>query len=93
MTVRFFHLEDLDRVVKLDGALAWIWRDGAWQESAHAWRKVQGIGGDADGREITAEEAERFIRGERFTWSEEHVASRGVYFHSGEREGNEGPKR
>jgi hypothetical protein len=97
MAVRYFLLEDLDRVVKVDGALAWVWHDGAWAESAHAWRRVQGIGGDADGREITAPEAERLIaasdRGRRFTWTKEDLASGGVYFHDGEREGNEGPKR
>ncbi len=82
MAVRFYLLEDLGRVVKLDGATAWVYFDGAWHESAQAWRRVHGIGGDADGREITAEAAERFIgqaaRGDRFVWTEEDFASGGV---------------
>lgn len=58
---RYFHLVDLDRVVKVGGTTAWIYRDGEWKESPWAYWKVSGIGGDADGCEITPDEAERLV--------------------------------
>ncbi len=66
-----------ERLVRLEGGIAWVWRAGEWHERGH--------GGDADSREITADEAERFIaeRSRRFTWTEEDLESGGVYFHRG----------
>jgi hypothetical protein len=77
MTTRYFLLEDVGRVVKLEAGAAYVYRDGVWHESTAAWAKVQGFDG-ADGREITADEAERIIRAERFVWTEEDFESGGV---------------
>jgi len=51
-----------DHVVKVVDGSAWILRDGGeWEESAYAWRRVMGIGGDADSREVSEGEARAFM--------------------------------
>lgn len=82
MAARYFHLDEYQRVVKLDGATAYVWWGGEWHESRSAWAKVTGFDG-ADGREITAAEADRLVRegradGDRFGWTEEDLGSGGV---------------
>jgi hypothetical protein len=85
MATRYFHLEDPERVVKLDGVVAYVWWGGEWHESRSAWAKVTGFDG-ADGVEITTEEAERLMRADRFTWTEKDLGTSGVHFHRAEPE-------
>ncbi len=85
MTTRFYLLEDLGRVVKIEGGNSQVWVDGRWANSPSAWDAVKGIASGPDAREITAAEAARLVRegragGERFGWSEEDLASNGVKF-------------
>ncbi len=57
-TVRYFVIgETPQHLAKLEGLHASLWRDGAWQESNWAWSRISGAGGDADAREISADEA------------------------------------
>jgi hypothetical protein len=85
---RYYYLEDYARLVKVEEGTAFVYREGGWHESGSAWAKVSGLDG-ADGREISAAEAETLVAegradGARFGWTEDDFASGGVYFHRAE---------
>jgi hypothetical protein len=53
-----------NRLVKIEHGVGYILRHGQWQESEHAYRRVQGLGGDADSHPVSRAEAELFARSE-----------------------------
>jgi hypothetical protein len=78
---RYFLLDGPEkRLLKVEDATGYVWRDGGWSASEAAYRRATGIGGDSDAAPITAEEAEAFMKSslDRFGWSEKDLASGGV---------------
>ena len=82
---RYFLIEGPpDRLAKIDGDSAYVWRAGTWEQSSWAARKMSAMDGDPDARPIDAAQAHRFVQEERAAAREEREESASAYGEHGE---------